>query len=52
MTSTRRRRSRRRLERRYYPVYRPRVRMALTVGGLALMVLVAGVLVWAAVTFK
>jgi hypothetical protein len=52
MASTRRRRIVRRQEKRYYPVYRPRLRLAVTVGGIILLSIAAAVLIWAAITFK
>ncbi len=54
MTSTtRRRRSRRRTRYdKYYKPQRPRLRMALTAGLIVVLVLLAGVLAWAAIIYK
>ncbi|GAA2249838.1 hypothetical protein N1031_19565 [Herbiconiux moechotypicola] len=53
MPSTqRRRRSRRRHYDKYYRPQRPRLRLFLTIGLVALLVLLAGILTWAALVYK
>jgi hypothetical protein len=50
--STKRRRRERRNQRRYYPTARPRLRLVGTIALVVALVVLAGILVWAALFYK